>query len=396
MPANEGFGARRVTDGHESDGFDAEDAAAKREEEKQERRRSKQEAEDKRKREEKLQKERREEREELAAKAKKEEQELRDEKVRRAAKAASEDRQRRQEKEIADEKEEKRRRETKQIRKDREDRDARMAREGRERTEDLEAMEDKARREKKARAEAEAERIEREAKQKLLHDESEQEKTVRALRDTDSETRRRQLEFEKFQNLKGADASRDDARQRRDASDRAIEMGGSETARIWHQANEGLDEFKIGSSVGLVSRVGQLTLGDGSGNDRNNYNRDARARNDSRNQFAQTRQIAAAPSQIDDFDPYDAMGLFQKDKPSPDKIKDEWKKQSKKHHPDRDGGKSQEKIERSRRRIMDVNRAYDILSDPDRKRAYDEERIVQDWQFKEWMNERKGGGSYRR
>jgi hypothetical protein len=404
LPANEGFGARQITDGHESDGFDAEDAAARREEQKQERQRSKQEIEDKRKHEEKIQKERREEKEELARKARKEERELCDNKHRCAPKAATEDRKKRGDKEIAEEKEEKRRRETKEIRIEREKREARMAREERERNEEIEEVEEKSRRAEKLRIKAMEERNERDTKVKLIQFEKDQEKTVRALRETDFGRRRRQHDYEKIQKLRGGDATTDDTRQGREASDRALELQGSEAARIRDQADGMFDEFKIDSSVGQVSRGGQLAIADGSGNDRDrgrrdHHDRDTHGHNDNSHGYAQTRQIAAAPSQADvsnEFDPYDELGLLKKNKPTPDEIKATWKDMCFRHHPDKDTGKTEAQIERSKRRIVGVNRAYDILSDPDRKRAYDEERIVQDWLFKEWQDKRKGGGSYRR
>lgn len=61
------------------------------------------------------------------------------------------------------------------------------------------------------------------------------------------------------------------------------------------------------------------------------------------------------------FNPYAVLGLDAS--ASADEIKAAWREAAQKAHPDRDGG--------SEERMLEVNRAYQLLSDPGRRAQYD-------------------------
>jgi hypothetical protein len=153
------------------------------------------------------------------------------------------------------------------------------------------------------------------------------------------------------------------------------------------------------STFGPAGRGGQLAITDGSGNDRDKARNDSTGQDNSNRGFPHTHQTPSTPLEPDDptkFDPYGALGLKRRETPTADDIKAAYHKMAPRHHPDKDAKKTPTEIEHSKVRMKEINRAHDLLSDPDRKKAYDEERIVQDWQFNEWMSKRKAAGSYRR
>jgi len=62
------------------------------------------------------------------------------------------------------------------------------------------------------------------------------------------------------------------------------------------------------------------------------------------------------------MDPYEVLGVDQE--ATREEIKRAYKKLSQKYHPDKDGGDAQ--------KMVDINVAYEILCDPERRKAYDE------------------------
>lgn len=68
-----------------------------------------------------------------------------------------------------------------------------------------------------------------------------------------------------------------------------------------------------------------------------------------------------------DFDPYTVLGVART--ATPDQIKAAYRELVAKYHPDRHQGNPLEDLAASK--LADINRAYEILSDPDRRAAYD-------------------------
>jgi curved DNA-binding protein len=74
-----------------------------------------------------------------------------------------------------------------------------------------------------------------------------------------------------------------------------------------------------------------------------------------------TQSAARTP----DTDLYQVLGLTRE--ATPDQIKKAFRKLAKQHHPDRNPGDS-----KAQQRFVEISRAFDVLSDPERKAAYDE------------------------
>ena len=68
-----------------------------------------------------------------------------------------------------------------------------------------------------------------------------------------------------------------------------------------------------------------------------------------------------------DFDPYAVLGVAHN--ATPDAIKAAYRERVAKYHPDRHQGNPLEEL--AAEKLAEINRAYEILSDPERRQAYD-------------------------
>jgi curved DNA-binding protein CbpA len=68
-----------------------------------------------------------------------------------------------------------------------------------------------------------------------------------------------------------------------------------------------------------------------------------------------------------DFDPYGVLGVARN--ATPDEIKAAYRELVAKYHPDRHQGNPLEELAAAK--LAEINRAYEILSDPERRAAYD-------------------------
>jgi hypothetical protein len=83
-------------------------------------------------------------------------------------------------------------------------------------------------------------------------------------------------------------------------------------------------------------------------------------------------------------DLYWCLGFDYRTKPSVSQIKDAYHKLANRHHPDKNVKKSQKDKDHSATRMREITQAKDILCDPERKEAYDAERIIHEHEFQEW------------
>jgi DnaJ-class molecular chaperone len=73
---------------------------------------------------------------------------------------------------------------------------------------------------------------------------------------------------------------------------------------------------------------------------------------------------------------YDALGLQSQNKPSVDDIKRSYKQASLSLHPDKLAQKGIQVTEKDKEQFLKVKQAYDILSDPKRRKLYDQYGIT--------------------
>ena len=78
-------------------------------------------------------------------------------------------------------------------------------------------------------------------------------------------------------------------------------------------------------------------------------------------------------------DYYDILGIGSD--ASPDQIRSAYRKKAKEHHPDCTGGSCEP--------FLDLQEAYEVLGDPTRRRAYDDERFATRWREIEPLHPRR-------
>ncbi len=82
-----------------------------------------------------------------------------------------------------------------------------------------------------------------------------------------------------------------------------------------------------------------------------------------------------------DFNPYEVLKL---DKTATEKIiKKAYRELAKKHHPDKHSNDSQEKQKLHELLFKQINRAYECLSDPEKKARYDEYGVCEEHEMRE-------------
>ncbi|KAJ4377282.1 hypothetical protein N0V83_000106 [Neocucurbitaria cava] len=93
------------------------------------------------------------------------------------------------------------------------------------------------------------------------------------------------------------------------------------------------------------------------------------------------------------FDPYEALGLHDRQRTSLDVIRSTYNNLVLIFHPDKQIGKTAQQIKHAAKRMYDINKAKDILLDEERRRAYDEAGAVFEYEFEEWkrMTSKCGG-----
>lgn len=132
-------------------------------------------------------------------------------------------------------------------------------------------------------------------------------------------------------------------------------------------------------------------------NDRSHdYDRDHRRDQDQKEErgsssYQSTRVISSSHKNGENknVDLYWYLGLYYYNKPSIDQIKAAHKTCVSQHHPDKTVNKSKEDQEHSASRMREINQAKDILLDPERKQAYDENHIISDLAFEAWKRNRQ-------
>jgi DnaJ-class molecular chaperone len=88
------------------------------------------------------------------------------------------------------------------------------------------------------------------------------------------------------------------------------------------------------------------------------------------------------------FDPYDALGV---DSRTPlNKTKTSANQLSLQYHPDKWSGNTEVDVKKAHDRMVDINKAKEVLLGEERKMAYDLEGIVHDSEFQTWLEEQRG------
>lgn len=118
-----------------------------------------------------------------------------------------------------------------------------------------------------------------------------------------------------------------------------------------------------------------------------------------------TAQATVAPTRIDRREPrvdiYWNLGLMQREKPSDAQIREAYRRCTMQHDPDRVSHKTAKERDHSANRMREISQAKAILmDDPERKRAYDDEGVIQEHEFVAWKQRRdrasgvKGGAGF--